>query len=77
MHDKNNNEKLFIMILNSENIKKKQKRFLLIQKLRKILIKSVFYLCIRKFIDYFNKKKNFRNEYNKLKTIFIKLFTNL
>ena len=78
MHDKNNNEESFVIMLDFKNIKKKRKRFLLISKSRKALAESVFNLYIRKFINYFSRKKKIsRNECNKLKTRFIKPFINL
>ena len=78
MHDENNNEELFIMMSKSKNIKKKLKKFSLIRRSKRISGESIFNSCIRKFINYFCKRRRIsRNECNRFKTEFIKSFTNL
>ena len=77
MHDKNDNEKLFIMMLNSENIKKKAKKIFIDLEIKKNINKISFSFMYSKIYQLFQQKKIFRNECNKLKTIFIKLFTHL
>ena len=42
MHDENNNEESFIMISNSENIKKKVKKALINSEIKKIINKASF-----------------------------------
>ena len=78
MHDENNNEELFIMILNLKNIEKKSRKLLSTLRSKKISVKLAFNLYIRKFISCFDKRKKiFRNKCNRLKTRFIKSFINL
>ena len=58
MHDENSNEKSFIMISNSENIKKKAKKALINSEIKEIINKASFQFMYSKIYQLFQQQKN-------------------
>ena len=57
MHDENNDEKSFTIVLNSEDIKKKTKKVLIDAKIKKNISKISFYFMCSKIYQLFLQKK--------------------
>ena len=57
MHDENNNEELFIMMSDSENIRKKTKKALIDTKIKKNINKISFHFMYSKIYQLFLQKK--------------------
>ena len=57
MYDENNNEELFIIMLNSENIKKKTKKVFIDKKIKKNINKISFHFMCSKIYQLFLQKK--------------------
>ena len=68
MHDENNNEESFIIILDSENIKKKTKKNLINTEIRKNINKISFQFMYSKIYQLFlQKKRNFSERMQRIK----------
>ena len=57
MHDENNDEESFIIMLNSKNIKKKIKKIFINIKIKKNLNRASFYFMYLKIFQLFLQKK--------------------
>ena len=57
MHDENNNEKSFIMISDSKNIKKKIKKIFINAEIKKNINKTSFYFMYSEIYQLFLQKK--------------------
>ena len=68
MHDENNNEKSFIIVLNSENIKKKTKEVLIDAEIRKNINRISFhFMCSEIYQLFLQKKADFLQRMQKIK----------
>ena len=68
MHDENNNEESFIIVLNSENIKKKTKKTLINAEIKKIISKISFYfICSKIYQLFLQKKEDFSRRMQEIK----------
>ena len=68
MHDENNNEESFIIMLNSKNIKKKIKKILINTKIKKNINKISFQFIYSEIYQLFlQKKKDFSKRMQQIK----------